>query len=129
MRDFRKLKVWEKAHMLALDVYRNTQSFPRSEMFGLQAQMRRASVSVAANIAEGSGRSGRPELAQFLNLALGSASELQYHLLLARDLGLLGDHPHQVMGQRVVEVKRMLTGLIHRVRAEHQREARLKTED
>ncbi|MGH2606931.1 MAG: four helix bundle protein [Anaerolineales bacterium] len=129
MRDFRKLKVWEKAHVLALDVYRNTQNFPRSEMFGLQAQMRRASVSVAANIAEGSGRSGRRELLQFLNLALGSASELQYHLLLARDLGLIGGHPHQVMGQRVVEVKRMLTGLSRRVRAEHQREARLKTDD
>lgn len=129
MRDFRKLKVWEKAHVLALDVYRNTQNFPRSEMFGLQAQMRRASVSVAANIAEGSGRSGRRELFQFLNMALGSASELDYHLLLARDLGLIGTDPHQLMVQRVIEVKRMLTGLIRRVRAEHERLARLKTED
>lgn len=129
MRDFRKLKVWEKAHVLALEVYRNTRALPRSEIFGLQAQMRRSSVSVAANIAEGSGRSGRPELIQFLNVALGSASELQYHLLLARDLGFLEMSPYDSMTQRVVEVKRMLTGLIQRVRAEHQRSAKLKTED
>ncbi|MGH2626209.1 MAG: four helix bundle protein [Anaerolineales bacterium] len=109
--------MWEKAHRLALTVYRDTQNFPRSEMFGLQAQMRRASVSVTANIAEGSGRSGKPELAQFLNLALGSASDF------------LEANPYGVMARRTNEVKIMLTGLIRRVKAEHQRAARLKTED
>lgn len=129
MRDFRKLRVWGKAHVLALEVYRNTRALPRSEIFGLQAQMRRSSVSVAANIAEGSGRSGRPELIQFLNMASGSASDLQYHLLLARDLGYLEMDSYDSMAPRVIEVKRMLTGLIQRVRAEHQRSAKLKTED
>lgn len=118
MRDFHQLKVWEKSHALALDVYRNTRRFPRSEMFGLQAQMRRASVSIPANIAEGSGRAGKAELAQFLNVALGSASELEYHLLLARDLQLIEETSHRQMGQRVVEVKRMLSGLIRSVRAQ-----------
>ena len=121
MRDFHKLKVWEKSHSLTLDVYRLTRGFPRSEMFGLQSQIRRSSASVAANIAEGSGRSGKAELAQFLNVALGSASELEYHLLLAKDLHLIEVTSHQEMDRKVVEVKRMLTGLMDRVRPEHNR--------
>ena len=117
MQDFQQLKVWEKAHALTLDIYRITRDFPRAETFGLQSQMRRASVSIGANIAEGSGRSGRREFGQFLSLALGSASELEYHVLLVRDLGFIDTSAHHRISAEVLEVRRMLTGLRRRVRA------------
>ena len=116
MQDLHQLKVWEKAHALTLDIYRITRDFPRAETFGLQSQMRRASVSIGANIAEGSGRSGRREFGQFLSLALGSASELEYHVLLVRDLGFIDTSAHHRISAEVLEVKRMLTGLRRRVR-------------
>ena len=83
MRDFRELKVWEKSHRLVLDVYGATGGFPREESYGLTAQLRRCSVSIPANIAEGCGRSGDAELGRFMLISMGSASELDYHLLLA----------------------------------------------
>ncbi len=89
MQEFRNLKVWEKAHALTLDVYKASRSFPREEMYGLTSQMRRASVSIGANIAEGACRRGDVDFARFLQMAAGSASEVEYHLLLARDLNLL----------------------------------------
>jgi four helix bundle protein len=89
MKNFRDLQVWGKAHVLALDVYRLTARFPREELFGLTSQMRKCSASIAANIAEGCGRRGNAEFHRFLQIAAGSASELEYHILLARDLGYL----------------------------------------
>ena len=89
MQSFKNLKVWEKAHVLTLDVYRSSKSFPRDEVYGLTSQMRRSAASVGANIAEGSCRNGDCEFGRFLQIAMGSASELEYHLLLARDLELL----------------------------------------
>jgi four helix bundle protein len=89
MQSFRNLKVWERAHVLTLDVYQSSKSFPREEMYGLTSQMRRASASIGANIAEGSCRRGDIDFARFLQMAAGSTSELEYHLLLARDLKLL----------------------------------------
>ena len=86
MKDFRDLKVWKRAHDIALTVYRCTRNFPREETYGMVSQLRRCSSSVAANIAEGCGRSGNAEFGRFLNMAMGSASELEYFLLLARDL-------------------------------------------
>ena len=88
MKDFRELQVWRKAHELTLAVYQITASFPREELYGLTAQLRRAGSSIAANLAEGCGRNGDAELARFCSIAMGSASELEYHLLLARDLKL-----------------------------------------
>ncbi len=85
MRDFRELKVWDKAHRLALAVFAATAAFQRSELYGVTAQMRRSSASIAMNIAEGCGRGGNAELRRFLIIARGSASELGYQLLLARD--------------------------------------------
>jgi four helix bundle protein len=116
MQDFHQLKVWEKAHALTLEVYRMTVSFPRSEEFGLRSQLRRAPASIAANIAEGCGRASPAEFGQFLNQAIGSASELEYHLLLARDLSLIADGDHLATTERAVEVKRMLSSLLSRVR-------------
>ena len=112
MRDFRELKVWEKAHRLTLDVYRATREFPREELYGLTSQIRRASGSIGANIAEGAGKNSRAEFARFLQIALGSASELEYHLQLAHDLGYLAGDSHELFSAQVVETKRMLTGFI-----------------
>lgn len=112
MRDFRELKVWQKAHELTLAVYKATACFPKVELYGLTAQMRRASVSISANISEGAGKNSRPEFARFLQIALGSASEVEYELLLSRDLEYISDACHIQLSERVVEVKRMLTGFI-----------------
>lgn len=89
MKDFHELKVWQKAHQLTLAVYRITTGFPRAELYGLTSQLRRASSSVPANLAEGCGRNGDAEFARFCSIAMGSASELEYHLLLARELQLI----------------------------------------
>ncbi len=91
MRDFRSLKVWERSHYLATSIYRMTAFFPKDEKYGLTRQLRRCRVSIPANIAEGCGRRGEKELARFLNIALGSASELEYLLLLSRDIELLDE--------------------------------------
>ena len=116
MRDFRKLKVWEKSHALALAVYTVTTAFPKDELYGVTSQIRRASTSIPANIAEGCGRNGSAELARYLHIAMGSASELEYFLLLARDLRFLEDTGYQSLARDVIEVKQMLTSLIQRVR-------------
>ncbi len=89
MQNFRNLKVWEKAHIPTLDIYQSSKSFPREEIYGLTSQVRRASSSIGANIAEGSCRRGDTDFARFLQIAMGSASELEYHLLLAHDLNML----------------------------------------
>ena len=118
MRDFRKLKVWEKAHLLTLEVYRVTRNFPKEELYGLTSQMRRSASSVPSNIAEGCGRSSEAETARYFNIALGSASELDYQILLAHDLQLLSDKEHQKLADDVAEVKRMLTAYKQRLTAD-----------
>jgi four helix bundle protein len=116
VRDFRELKVWEKSHRLTLAVYNATSAFPREETYGLTAQLRRCTASMPANIAEGCGRSGDAELGRFMLISMGSASELDYHLLLARDLGYLSAQDYQELSQGTQEVKRMLSTLITRLR-------------
>jgi four helix bundle protein len=118
VKDFRRLQVWEKAHELTLAVYRTTSVFPKEELFGLTSQIRRASGSIPANIAEGCGRDSDAELKRFLQIAMGSASELEYHLLLAHDLGYVDHEGYAHLEQNVTEVKRMLTGFIHRLKAD-----------
>ena len=112
MRDFRELQVWQKAHRLTLDIYQATQQFPQEERYGLRSQIRRSSISIGTNIAEGAAKITRPEFARVLQNALGIASELEYELLLAHDLGYLASEQHQQLSDRVVEVKKMLTGFI-----------------
>jgi four helix bundle protein len=116
LQDFRSLKVWERSHHLALAVYKATASFPREEQYGLTSQMRRSASSVPANIAEGCGRGGKAELARFLLISVGSASELEYHLLLAKDLELLDREAYVALNHDVTEIKRMLASLIRTVR-------------
>ena len=118
MKDFRQLQVWQKAHQLTLAVYRVTASFPRAELYGLTTQLRRSSASIAANLAEGCGRNGDAELARFCSIAMGSASELDYHLLLARDLKLLKLADYTELARQTIDVKRMLTGLIQKLTAD-----------
>ncbi len=121
MRDFRRLKVWQKAHELTLAVYRATRAFPKEELYGLTSQTRRSCASTAANIAEACGRHGEGEFVRFLDIAAGSASESEYHLLLARDLCFLDETQHGNLDARVIEVKRMLSALIQKVRPERRK--------
>ena len=118
MKDFRDLKVWEKSHRLALEVYDLTAAFPNGERYGLTAQMRRAASSIPANIAEGCGRSSNGELSRFLYMAMGSACELEYHELLAKDLKLITTDDHRRVESRTVEIKRMLAALIAKVNSD-----------
>lgn len=116
MRDFRQIKVWSKAHLLTLEIYKVTATFPQEERYGLTSQLRRSSASVASNIAEGFGRGGNTELARFLQIGMGSATEVEYQILLARDLALIPLDIYAQIDARVVEVKKMLSSLIMRVR-------------
>jgi four helix bundle protein len=118
MKDFKELKVWKKAHQLTLTVYKATQNFPKEELYGLTSQIRRSCSSVPANIAEGCGRKGDTELGRFLYIAMGSASELQYHVLLGRDLGLLDESTHDRISNDVSEIKRMLASFIKKLNAD-----------
>ena len=118
MKDFRRLKVWEKVHVLTLDIYKATARFPREEMYGLASQMRRCSASMGANIAEGCGKQGNNELYRFLYIASGSASELDYHLLLARDLEYLPNDDYRRLEHSLAEARRMLTALLQKVGAD-----------
>lgn len=116
MQDFRRLEVWKKAHRLTLDVYRATRSFPKEEIYGLASQLKRAASSIATNLAEGCGRTGDAELKRFADIAMGSASEVEYLLLLAADLGILDKSLYTELNERVIEVKRMLSAFIVQLR-------------
>ncbi len=118
MRSFRDIKAWQKGHELALQAYRCTASFPDSERYGLTSQIRRAAVSVPANIAEGCGRSSDADFARFLHIAMGSASELEYLFLVSGDLSFIEADTHSDLQRRVAEVKRMLTGFIQKLKAD-----------
>lgn len=127
MGDYRKLKVWQKAHRLALFTYEVSETMPRSERYGLVSQMRRAAVSVPANIAEGSSRLGDRDLARMLGIAIGSANELHYHFRLAADLGWISqDIDHRAEGM-TAEVRAMLDSLRRRILARPQIKDRSRT--
>jgi four helix bundle protein len=112
MRNYRDLQVWTKAHKLTLDLYKLSQTFPREESYGLTSQLRRAAVSIGANLAEGCGRRTSAELARFVRIALGSASELDYHLFLCHDLGFLKDDDFDRVITGLTEVRKMLTSFL-----------------
>jgi four helix bundle protein len=117
MRDFHGLIVWSKAHELVRAIYRISAAFPKSETYSLTSQVRRAAISIASNIAEGCGRSSSAEFAYFLNIAMGSASEVQYDLLLAYDLSFLNSPEFQQLDNDVVEIKKMLSAFIHKLKS------------
>ena len=117
MKDFRKLRVWEKAHKLTLDIYGVTSQFPTEERYGLTSQIRRASVSIPANIAEGCGRDSEGELLRFVRIAMGSSSELEYELILAHELGYLSDKEFNIIQNDLVAVRKMLNAFIQKIKS------------
>jgi four helix bundle protein len=118
MRNFRELKVWEKSHQLTLDIYNITKEFPKPEFYGLVSQIRRSSSSIPTNIAEGSGQNTDGQFARFLQISLGSASELEYQLLLAYDLEYLDENTYVKLNDQTTEVKRMLTAFLQKLNAD-----------
>ena len=117
MQDFRNLKVWRAAHAMTLDAYNVTRGYPKDELFGLTSQTRRACASIGANVAEGCGRKTDLEMAHFLQVAMGSASEVQYHFLFAYDLELMSRENYARLNGQVLEVKRMLATFAETVRS------------
>src|SRR5699024_6523459 len=118
MRNFRKLSVWEKSHQLTLDIYKSTTNFPKEERYGLTSQMRRSPASIPTNIAEGCGRDSQPQFVRFLSIASGSASELENQIILAKDLKFLNSKNYKQLTSNVTEVKRLLTSLHSKVKAD-----------
>lgn len=116
MRDFRELKVWQTGHQLALDIRRLTETFPRTETYGLSSQLRRAAVSVGANIAEGSARPSDASVRRFLVIAHGSVAESQCLLLIASDLGYADQGIVVRLNQSTRDLRRMLNGFIRRLK-------------
>ena len=121
MRDFRMLEVWRRGHRLVLAIYEATTAFPGAELYGLTSQMRRAAVSIPANIAEGCGMGSPAELKRFMQIAMGSASELEYHLLLAHDLHYLCDEQFGALTTQLVELRRMLNRFLQTLSRPDQR--------
>ena len=117
MKDFRSLKVWEKSHALTLAIYKATETFPKQELYSLTNQIQRAAVSIPANIAEGCGKDSDAELKRYFTIAMGSASELEYLLLLAHDLGYLQENIYQSMQNDLVETRKMLNAFIQKLKA------------
>ena len=111
MQDFTNLKVWQKAHSFTINIYKMTKDFPADEKFGLVSQIRRASISIQSNLAEGCGRNTDKELARFVAIAQGSAFEVRCQLILAKDLGYITDNKFSLFEQKIVEISRMLNSL------------------
>ena len=117
MQNYKDLKVWEKAHHFTLKVYEITKSFPKEELYSLTNQLRRSASSIPANIAEGSGKNSQLEFAHFLNIALGSANEAEYYLILSKDLTYLNNEDFETLLKTINEIKAMLIALITKVRS------------
>jgi four helix bundle protein len=115
MRDFKELRVWQNAHQLAREVYRITQTFPRTEEYGLVSQLRRSVTSIPANIAEGCGRNGDRDFSRFLTIAAGSATETEYHVLLAHDLKYVQTEDYVELNRQINDIKRMLNVFVQRL--------------
>jgi four helix bundle protein len=124
MRNYRDLQVWKKTHDITLELYRVSQRFPREEIYGITSQLRRAAVSIGANLAEGCGRRTSTELARFVRIALGSTSELDYHLLLSRDLGFIAADEFASASSALIEVRKMLTAFLNSVEEQIEMQSR-----
>jgi four helix bundle protein len=118
LRNYRDLQVWAKAYALSLELYRLSRAFPREEIYGLTSQLRRASVSIGANLAEGCGRRTNSEMARFVRIAMGSASELDHHLLLCKDLGFVQDEDYKRNARNLIEIRKMLGALLDSIENE-----------
>ncbi len=117
MQNYKDLKLWVKSHEITLKIYSIPRCFPKEEIYSLTSQIRRCSSSMPANIAEGCGKNSNTDFGRFLNIALGSANETEYFLLLAKDLGYLTIDDHRLLERSINEVKAMLISLIQKVRS------------
>lgn len=117
MQNFKKLSVWNKSHSLTLDIYKLTMEFPKDERFGLISQMRRAASSIPMNIAEGCGRSSDSDFARFIHFSIGSSNELEYQLILSKDLNYIKPEYWNKLNERILEIRRMLIGLSKKLKA------------
>jgi four helix bundle protein len=118
VKDYRQLDIWIRSHALALAVYRLSKSFPKDELFGLTSQIRRACVSIPANIAEGCGRDSDAELKRFLDIAHGSASEVEYYLLLATELAYISKSESEPATDEISQIKRMIGAFVRKLKAD-----------
>ena len=117
MQDYHKLAIWQRSHQLTIKIYGITQTqFPREELFGQTNQIRRAVASIPTNIAEGCGRNSRAELAQFLNIAAGSASEVEYEILLAKDTGYITIEQYESLSKEITEIRSMIKKYMSQLR-------------
>lgn len=116
MQNYKELQVWKKSHEITLEIYKITQCFPKEELFGLVSQLRRASVSVPTNIAEGSGRFTQKDFASFLQISLGSCQEVEYLILLSKELNFINETDFNQLEKSIGEIKAMLISLIKKVR-------------
>lgn len=112
MKDYRQLKVWAKAHILTKDLYNITSKFPREELFGMTSQLRRAGVSIPTNIVEGCGRGSDRDFRRFLQIAFGSANEVEYLVFLSYELNYMQKNQYTELNNKIIEVKKMLAGMI-----------------
>jgi len=119
MKDFKKQIIWQRSHTLTLKIYKATKTFPKEELYGLTSQIRRAIVSIPTNIAEGCGRRTNAELANFLNIASGSASEVEYELLIAKELEYITAEQHNLWTQEICEIRSMLAAYMHKLKTDH----------
>ena len=116
MRDYTKLQIWQRSHEITLRVYKISAKFPKEEIYGLTSQTRRSAYSVPTNIAEGCGRNSDAELSRFLVIASGSAFELSYQLLLAKDLDYVSETIHKPLDAELTEVRKMINSFIQKLR-------------
>jgi four helix bundle protein len=115
MRDFTKLDIWKRSHQLTLNVYTITKTFPKDELFGLSSQMRKSSSSMPTNIAEGCGRNSSPQLTQFINIAAGSSSELQYQLILSKDLNYISEITFKELHDETIAIRKMMFSYVEKL--------------
>ena len=120
MQDFRNIQVWQKSHQLVLEIYKLTATFPAEEKFGLTSQMRRSASSVPTNIAEGTGRGSDADFARFLQISLGSTCELEYQLILGKDLNFIDQKSYQFFESEITSIKKMLGAFIRKLKANGQ---------
>lgn len=113
MANFKELLVWQKPIDFVTDIYRETELFPKSEIYGLISQIRRAAVSIPSNIAEGNSRRSKPDYLQFLKIARGSCAEIETQLTICKNLNLLNEESYLKLNQGIIEITKMLNGLIN----------------
>jgi len=115
-KDFKEILIWQRSHQFTLDIYKISVTFPPEEKFGLTSQIRRASYSIPTNIAEGCGRNTEADMCRFFIIAMGSASELEYQLLLVKDLGYLPSSAYNLLLNELIEIKKMLNAFIQKLK-------------